>query len=82
MEKKSKKKYKMFASKMREDLYQNLKLLSALEGRSVQTLLEDAVTEYLDNRKFSKKELPGGQGVTMFSLYTGDPKRKKDESRK
>lgn len=51
-----KKKYKMFASKMRQDLYRKLKLLSAAEGKSIQTLLEEAVIQYLADRRFSEEE--------------------------
>lgn len=54
--KKDKAKYKTFASKMREDLYRNLKLLSAAEGKPVQSLLEEAVIEYLDGRLFTAEE--------------------------
>ncbi len=50
-----KKKYKVFASKMRQDLYRNLKLLSAAEGKSIQTLLEEAVIQYLADRRFSEE---------------------------
>jgi len=48
-------KYQPFASKMREDLLKSLKLISAAEGRSIQSLLEEAVMQYLDNRRFSQE---------------------------
>jgi hypothetical protein len=41
-----KEQYRTFASKIREDLYQSLKLLSAAEGKPIQTLLEEAVADY------------------------------------
>ena len=49
------KKYKMFASKMRADLYRNLKLLSAAEGRSIKDLLEEAVLNILKNIGFRRR---------------------------
>ena len=61
-------KYKMFASKMRADLYRNLKLLSAAEGRSIKDLLEAAVTEYLEKHKFSKEEHHEGDTVVKFFI--------------
>ena len=45
--------YQAFASKMREDLFKSLKLISAAEGKSIQTLLEEAVSKYLTNRRFT-----------------------------
>jgi len=67
-----KKGYKLFASKMREDLYRNLKLLSAAEGKSIQTLLEEAVTDYLDKRRFSREELPDGKSITLLRMVSYD----------
>ena len=68
-------KYKMFASRMREDLYRSLKLLSAAEDKPIQILLEEAVTEYLLNRKFEKEFSDDGT-VTMFRLERSDPDNK------
>ena len=48
---------------MRHDLYKKLKVLSAAEGKSIQTLLEEAVTQYLDYRKFSYSEESSASGV-------------------
>lgn len=78
-----KKGYKLFASKMREDLYRNLKLLSAAEGKSIQTLLEEAVNDYLNKRQFSREELPDGKSVTFLRMvpYT-DSEDEKDKSKK
>ena len=67
-----KKGYKLFASKMREDLYRNLKLLSAAEWKSIQTLLEEAVTDYLDKRRFSREELPDGKSITLLRMVSYD----------
>lgn len=67
-----KKKYKIFASKMREDLYKNLKLLSVAEGKSIQALLEEAVIDYLDKRRFSREELPDGKSVTLLRMVSYD----------
>ena len=70
-------KYKMFASKMRDDLYKSLKLLSVAEGRPIQSLLEEAVTEYLDRRRFSKVESSGGKYETKLSVSYRKPRDKK-----
>jgi predicted metal-dependent hydrolase len=48
--------YRSYASKMREDLYRGLKLLSAAQGRSLQSLLEEAVSEYLEGRLVAVEE--------------------------
>ena len=63
-----KKKYKMFASKMRQDLYRKLKLLSAAEGKSIQTLLEEAVSQYLADRWFSEEESMIREKVPRYSI--------------
>jgi len=73
-------KYKMFASRMREDLYRSLKLLSAFEDKPVQKLLEEAVTNYLDGREF--KEGVSENSVTYLSVRRGEPESKKDKSGK
>lgn len=49
------KKYKKYASKMREDLYRKLKIISTAEDRQIQELIEEAVTEYLAKRKIIEK---------------------------
>lgn len=65
-------KYKAFASKMREDLYRNLKLLSVAEGKSVQILLEEAVAEYLNRHMFSREE-GAVSGVREIVMRYGAP---------
>jgi len=55
-EKNEKAKYKSYASKMREDLYRGLKLISAAQGKSLQSVLEEAATEYLEGRLFEVQE--------------------------
>lgn len=72
--------YKMFASKMREDLYRSLKLLSAVEDKPIQKLLEEAVTKYLDGREFTQQV--SENSVTYFSVRQNDPESKKDKSKK
>ena len=78
-----KKGYKLFASKMREDLYRNLKLISAAEGKSIQILLEEAVNDYLTKRQFSIKESRNGESITMLRVarYT-DSDDENDQSKK
>ncbi|MEA3486492.1 MAG: hypothetical protein U9R20_02430 [Thermodesulfobacteriota bacterium] len=76
-------KYKMFASRMREDLYRSLKLLSAVEDKPVQKLLEEAVTDYLDDREFQHTvSMVSEGGVRYSSVRKSDPKSKKDKSGK
>lgn len=76
-----KKKYKMFASKMREDLYRNLKLLSAAEGKSIQTLLEEAVVQYLADRRFSEGASTAREKGPRYSI-SFDISRDKEEKPK
>lgn len=73
-------KYKMFASRMREDLYRSLKLLSAVEDKSIQKLLEEAVTNYLDGREFEEGVSEGS--VTYLSVRQNDPESKRGKSGK
>jgi hypothetical protein len=47
--------YQQFASKMRKDLFKSLKLMSVAEGTSLQALLEEAVSQYLEKRCFTHK---------------------------
>lgn len=60
-------KYKMFASKMREDLYRQLKVISAVDGEPIQKLLEDAVTQYLSSRKIQEEKSQDGEWHVRFS---------------
>jgi hypothetical protein len=60
--------YRLFASKMRDDLYRSLKLLSAAEGKPIQTLLEEAVTRYLSDRRFSEKPSGVGEPGARYSI--------------
>ncbi len=60
-------KYQRFASRMREDLYRKLKLLSAAEGRSIQDLLEEAVDVYLAKRSFIERDESEGEWTIRFS---------------
>ncbi len=68
------KKYKAFASKMREDLYRSLKLLSAAEGRPLQVLLEEAVIQYLNSRGFKEKEFIVKEEGARYSVSFEIPK--------
>ena len=61
-------KYKRFASKMREDLLRQLKMVSAVEGRQIQHLLEEAITEYLDKYKVTEKESEDGGVVVQLCM--------------
>ena len=66
--------YFKFASKIREDLYRKLKVLSALEGKSIQELLEQAVSDYLTVRRFSQEDLSEGEGETRLQVsFVSEP---------
>ena len=67
-------KYKIFASRMREDLYRSLKLLSAVEDKTIQKLLEEAVTGYLDGCEFKQKV--SENSVTYLSVRRSEPENK------
>ena len=60
--------YQPFASKMREDLLKSLKLISAAEGRSLQSLLEEAVAQYLSNRRFSQETSEIHEKAARYSV--------------
>jgi len=68
--------YKMFASKMREDLYRNLKLLSAAEDKPIQAIIEEAVVEYLVNRKFKEESSDKGSVTLLKVSYSAPPEKK------
>jgi hypothetical protein len=72
-------KYRPFATKLREDLYRNLKLLAAAEDKPIQTLLEEAVEQFLEDHKFSARPPEVREGGTRYSLSfeVPDPKKRK-----
>jgi hypothetical protein len=79
--------YRLFASKMREDLYRRLRLLSAAEGKPIQALLEEAVTRYLADRRFSEEQgrigEPAGRYSVSFDMVDDQkksPKRRRPKS--
>lgn len=75
--------YRLVASKMREDLYQSLKLLSAAEGKPIQELLEKAVIKYLEDRQFSKKVLLDKSRVSSLQVkYVAEPEADDGEDTK
>ena len=53
---------------MRGDLFKSLKLISAAEGRSFQTLLEEAVMQYLNNRGFSQETFEVREGGARYAV--------------
>ena len=71
--------YKAFASKMKDDLYRSLRLISVAEDKSVQMLIEEAVTEYLVKREL-KTEFSDDGVVTMLSIKRSDPNSKESDS--
>lgn len=74
--------YKKFASKMRDDLYRKLKMLSAAEGKSIQILLEEAVKQYLDNRGFSEEPNMISESGARYSVSFDISNDKKEKSKK
>ena len=71
-------KYKAFASKMRKDLYRNLKLISAAEGKPIQALLEEAVEQYIENRGFKEEPLKVKKNMAYYSVTFAVPKDKEE----
>jgi len=74
-------KYKRFASKMREDLLRQLKMVSAIEGKQIQQLLEEAIAEYLDKYKVTETESEEGQVVTMLRKVSPTFTSKNEQSK-
>ena len=68
--------YKPYASKMRDDLYRSLKLISVAEDKPIQTIIEEAVTAYLVNKDV-KTEFSDDGAVTMLSIKRSDPDSEK-----
>lgn len=60
--------YQPIASKMRQDLYKSLKLISVAEGKSIQTLLEEAVTQYLADRRFTHETSDVRENSARYSV--------------
>jgi hypothetical protein len=81
--KNDKPKYKSYASKMREDLYRGLKLVSAAQGKSLQAVLEEAVTEYLEGRRgFAVEERRDGKYTQLTVRVPEAPYETKKEKPK
>ena len=74
--------YQAFASKMRQDLYRSLKLISAAEGKPIQTLLEEAVTQYLANRRFAQETSGVRESAARYSVSFDVSEKKKDGNKK
>lgn len=75
-------KYRPFATKLREDLYRNLKLLAAVEDRPIQTVLEEAVIQYLEEHKFSEQPPVVRESGVQYSVSFEVPDPKKRRSKK
>ena len=68
--------YKAYASRMRNDLYRSLKLISVAEDKPIQAIIEEAVTNYLVSRDIKTKFSDDG-AVTMLSIKRSDPDSEK-----
>lgn len=73
-------KYKRFASKMREDLLRQLKMVSAIEDKQIQQLLEEAITQYLVKYKVTETDSDQGRVVTMLSMAPAVSTDQEEES--
>ena len=71
-----------FASKMREDLMKSLRMISAAEGKSIQILLEEAVTQYLANRRFTQETSEIRESGARYSVSFDVSAEKKDRDKK
>ena len=74
--------YQPIATKMRQGIYKSLKLISAAEGKSIQALLEEAVTQYLANRRFTQKTLEVRESPARYSVSFDVSADKKDGNKK
>ena len=74
--------YQPFASKMRHDLYKSLKLISAAEGKPIQLLLEEAVIQYLADRRFTQETLEVRESAARYSMSFDVSADKKDANKK
>ena len=74
--------YQPIATKMRQDLYKSLKLISAAEGKPIQTLLEEAVTQYLADRRFTQETSEVRESAARYSISFDVSEKKKDQSEK
>jgi len=74
--------YQPFASKMRQDLYKSLKLISAAEGKPIQLLLEEAVIQYLADRRFTQETSEVRESAARYSVSFDVSEEKKNQSEK
>ena len=57
---------------MREDLHRQLKLISVVEGKQIQDLIEEAITEYLAKRKVTERKSKEGEWTVRYRLVDPD----------
>ncbi len=74
--------YQAFASKMRQDRYKSLKLISAAEGKPIQSLLEEAVIQYLADRRFTQETLEVRESAARYSMSFDVSADNKDPNKK
>ena len=74
--------YQAFASKMRQDLYKSLKLISAAEGKPIQSLLEEAVVKYLADRRFTQETSEVQESAARYSMSFDVSADNKDGNKK
>ena len=74
--------YQPFASKMRQDLYKSLKLISAAEGKPIQSLLEEAVIQYSADRRFKQETSEVRESAARYSMSFDVSADNKDGNKK
>jgi len=67
-------KYKRFASKVREDLLRQLKVVSAMQGKQIQQILEDAIVQYLERYKYQESISEHGEVQEIQVQYSMEPR--------
>lgn len=81
-----KEEYKPYASKMRQDLYRKLKLLSAAEDKPIQNIIEEAVSDYLQRRQFTEEQSsvrePTASYGARYKIAFDVPKEKEKKIKK
>jgi len=67
-------KYKRFASKVREDLLRQLKVVSAMQDKQIQQILEDAIVQYLEKYKYQESISEHGEVQEIQVRYSMEPR--------
>jgi len=74
-------KYKRFASKVREDLLRRMKLVSAMQEKQIQQVLEEAIIQYLDSYKFDESISEKGEVQEVYVRYSMRDRTPEDDEK-